>query len=147
MRLGEQNMKARQKGKPEISDEEIERIVANAVPRLFPIVPHYSVEAWCYQNTERARAICASASGGKAWCEQCDDWETNRALLDEIEKVKEKCRLRSDHNAVLASDQFPRPDVVAAGTSFAVAVQECRREPLMSTLAMTYAYPPPPSIC
>lgn len=146
-RLASTNERPKRKAFREASCEEIDSLVARAMPRLFSVVPHYSVEAWCYQNTGLARELCARSSRGRPSCTQCAQWELDRTLLDEIEKVKEECRLRSDHNADLAGKEYPWPAVLAADKSFAFTVRQCQREPLISTLAMTYAYPRPPSVC
>jgi hypothetical protein len=40
------------------SAAEVRGIIDEAMPRLLPVVPHYSIEAWCLQNTALARELC-----------------------------------------------------------------------------------------
>jgi hypothetical protein len=137
MRLASRNSEAQRKRRRSLSDAEIERVVTEAMPRLHLIVPHYSVESWCYQNTSKARELCDQHHRG-AHTRVFISWAATRAELDEVEMPKEKCCLGSNFNADLASASYPRHDVLAVDKSFAQAVTECSREPLRATLARTY---------
>jgi hypothetical protein len=121
-----------------LSEEEIEGALAEAMPKLVQVVPHYSIEAWCFQNTALARRICASLQHDNT-CRQCDDWEADRGLLDELKRPKDRCCLYSDHNKTLAGPGFPRDEAFKADKSFAsVAVTMCNCTALTSALRETY---------
>jgi len=126
---------------------EMEAAVADALGRLIPIVPFYSIEAWCYQNTRIGKEVClALHSGGHdATFEQ---WEQDRTQLDEVTQIKNTSCLGSEHNHRLASEHFPAREVHLVGKSFAYCVKDLASRPaLLSALAMTYAWPRPPSTC
>jgi hypothetical protein len=125
------------------SEAEVNQIISQAMPRLIRVVPHYSIEAWCLQNTSKARELCAQHHRG-AHIEDFEEWEADRGILDEIEAPKERCCLRSDHNRVLADQGFPKNEAFKAGKSFAsVALTMCQCEALTAALKMTYAWPKP----
>jgi hypothetical protein len=118
-----------------VSEPEIERRLA----RILKFFPYYSLEAWLYQNIPVAKALCAqnhqSACHGTFAA-----WESDRAALDEIEKVKERCCLRSRHNLELAEKQFPADRAYAAGKSFKDAVDLASSSvALKGALAKTYS--------
>lgn len=124
-----------------LSESEAEEVIAEAMPKLVKVVPHYSIEAWCFQHTALARRICAGLQQASP-CRQCDDWEADRGLLDELEKPKEKCCLYSDHNQTLAGAGFPRDEAFNADKSFAsVAHTMCDCSALTSALRETYSPP------
>lgn len=95
--------------------------------RLRLLIPYYSIEAWLYQNTREARALCG--------CNRCalefiDRWEQDRASLDEELRPKEKLCFQDKHNAHLAKVGFPAEAVFKAGASFhhtALHLLECDR--------------------
>jgi len=93
------------------------------VKRLRMLVPCYSIEAWCYQNTREARRLCEEEG-----CAQCNPrlagWEQDRASLDELSKPKEALCFQDKHSERLASSGFPAQPVFDAGASFAHAVDE-----------------------
>ena len=128
MRLAEQ----------EYSDADAAEIIKNAMPRLLPVVPHYSIEAWCLQNTALGRKLCARHHGG-AHSKDFDEWEADRGLLDEIEKPKNRACLRDKHNKSLAGPGFPRDEANKVDKSFAAtarAMGKCKA--LTSALVTTY---------
>jgi hypothetical protein len=113
--------------------------------RLRRLVPCYSIEAWCYQNTGEARRLCEEEG-----CGQChprlEDWARSRASLDEISKPKEALCIQDKYNARLASSGFPAQPVFEAGASFAHAVCELLAcDELTALLTRTYAVPEPRS--
>ncbi len=94
------------------------------IQRLIHVVPTWSIEAWTYQATGKARELCRAEYGGRDVA-KFDEWEFDRAALDEVEKPKDKICLKNRHNADLAS-AVPAADVVAVGKSFAHFVGSLR---------------------
>lgn len=90
--------------------------------RLIVLVPFYSIEAWVYQNIERGRALCRRHHG-ESHLQQLDEWERDRAAIDEIVKPKEVGCLQSKFNRDLAESAFPHQAAYDAGTSFQATVQ------------------------
>lgn len=118
----------------EWSIEDIDR----RMQRLFILMPFYSIEAWLYQNTSHAIRICQEQYGGRH-VERFQEWQANRALLDEVEQIKDAICLGDKHNLELASSAFPHEVVFLAGTSFAAAVDAlCACHELRAALARTY---------
>jgi hypothetical protein len=80
--------------------------VSRMLDRVLPIVPYYSVEAWLFQSTSELRVACerrsAEANVVEACRAQCDAWEADRALLDEVEQVKDSVCVRDSANDALA---------------------------------------------
>lgn len=117
------------------SDAEIDR----CMERLVVLVPFYSIEAWTYQNTQRARALCREHHGGRD-VECFDAWERDRTALDEVEQPKRETCLADRHNRDLAESAFPHEQVHAAGTSFRAAVEALRAcQDLRDALRATHA--------
>jgi hypothetical protein len=85
--------------------------------RLIVLIPFYSIEAWVYQNTTRGRALC-SRHHGERHLQQFDDWERDRAAIDEIVKPKKVGCLKSKFNRDLAESTFPHQAAYDARTSF-----------------------------
>ena len=83
--------------------------------RLLECVPFYSIEAWLYQSTDAALALCRSNYQG-ADASTFSKWAENRALLDEVLKPKDRTCLRDKHNEELA-DGLPVREVLQAGRS------------------------------
>ncbi|MFH1466644.1 MAG: hypothetical protein ABIO70_19820 [Pseudomonadota bacterium] len=108
------------------------------LPKLLPVVPFYSIEAWLYQNTTKVR----SEMKGQHGCKQGDrkklaTWEADPALLDEVEAPKDHFCLGGTHNLALTA-AFPADKVLGAGKSFAAAVQSMKAcQPLVKALAAT----------
>lgn len=103
---------------PAWTNDELDRCMA----RLIVLVPFYSIEAWVYQNIKRARKLCGDHHGGRH-SQQFDDWERDRAAIDEIVKPKEEACLKSNHNRDLAENAFPHEDAYKAGASFRGTVE------------------------
>lgn len=83
-------------------------------------MPFYSIEAWTYQNTRHAKKICQEKYGGRD-VKRFDEWERDRAKLDEVEKPKARTCLGSKHNQELAENAFPHREACAS-KSLAAAV-------------------------
>lgn len=112
--------------------------VDRCMSRLIVLLPFYSIEAWVYQNIKRARELCRIYHGGRH-VQQFDDWERDRAALDEIEKPKEVGCLQSKHNRDLAENAFPHKEAHAAGASFRAAVEALRAcQDLCDALRVTW---------
>jgi hypothetical protein len=133
--------------KRRLSESATAEFIGEAMTRLLLVIPHYSVEAWCLQNTMKARELCAKHHGG-VHRKVFDDWEADRGHLDEIEKPKEQSCLGAEHNRVLSGVGFPRDEVFKAGKSFAAtALVMSERGALTNALTMTHTYPKPESTC
>lgn len=89
--------------------------IARRMRRLVECVPFYSIEAWTYQATDRAMAICREKYRGLD-VEKFESWGADRTRLDEVMKPKTETCLRDEHNEDLARHLAPA-DVVQAGRS------------------------------
>jgi hypothetical protein len=98
--------------------------VTEALGRLHPMVPYYSIEAWCYQNTRRLLELAVGPEELLA----VHAWAADRANLDEIEQPKQHCWPRDRHNADLSAQRWPASEAHAAGTSFAAFVERLRSD-------------------
>jgi hypothetical protein len=110
---------------PEERDERVQRML----DRVLPVVPCYSIEAWLFQNTAALRVACESRSAEanvvRACHEQCGAWEADRALLDEVEQVKEQvCAKDSANDALAASLTNSVFDAVIAADKSLAATRE-----------------------
>lgn len=65
-------------------------------------MPYYSLEAWVYQATHHAIALCEKHHAGKD-AGEFERWAKARASLDEVIKPKEATCLRDHHNPELAA--------------------------------------------
>ena len=110
----------------------------DVLERLFLLVPFYSVESWTYQNTAQALHVCDE----RGWDDErarFEEWEQDRAALDEVLKPKALSRLGSKYNLRLAATQYPAEAVEEAQTSFHAAVEQLRAcAPLCAALRFTY---------
>ncbi len=105
-----------------------------AMKRFFAVVPHYSIEAWLYQNTRVATDLCRSTYDGRD-VEQFETWASDRRSLDDVVKPKERVCLAAAHNLALASTSYPAEQVYNAGRSYAdVAEQLLANEELLNLL-------------
>ena len=90
---------------------------AAAIARLFVLHPHYSIEAWLYQNDREALRILAETPCSHGCRAKVEAWKAERALLDEVEKPKDTTPcLRDRHNLALTNG-LPIDDVLAAEKS------------------------------
>lgn len=91
---------------------------ASLLEKLIAIVPFYSVEAWYFQNTRKALALCQTNPGCRRACEaKLTAWEGDRRELDEVEKPKRELCFGDTRNLELARDSFPVEEVLAAEKS------------------------------
>jgi hypothetical protein len=105
--------------------------------RLVEVVPYYSIEAWLYQSTREAIALCQNHCGG-ADVAQFTRWADDRSLLDEVERPKDRIRLGSRFNERLAA-AVPADDILAVGKSLAAVVERLRScEALLCDLRKTW---------
>lgn len=91
--------------------------IGRRMERLIECVPFYSLEAWTYQATERAIALCYAHYHG-ADADKFTSWGRDRTALDEVDKPKDATCLRDAHNAELGA-HVPVREVVEAGCSLA----------------------------
>ena len=91
--------------------------------RLCLLAPYYSIEAWLYQNTDLAIALCRKHHGGQH-VDRFTTWAEDRALLDDEHKPKDSTCLRDDFNRTLAESGFPASEVYDVGASFAESVNQ-----------------------
>jgi hypothetical protein len=108
------------RGQP-LSGPEVESLLA----RLRLIVPFYSVEAWLYQNTDVAIALCHDHHDGKD-ADRFASWKERRHELDEMEQPKRQLCLQDRHNKELAETRYPARVVYEVGASFAATVDSLR---------------------
>lgn len=89
--------------------------IAGHLARLIECVPFYSVEAWTYQATERAIALCREKHRGTD-VNRFEAWGRDRTALDDLPKPKDEICLRDAHNADLGK-HVPVWEVAQAGRS------------------------------
>jgi len=83
-----------------LQSDDPDTVVGRALSRLFPVEPHWSVEAWLLGKSERARTLCVEKhhglhDGPNAW------WQISRAELEERSQPKKSC-LKDCNNLALA---------------------------------------------
>ena len=119
---------------------ELEERANLLMTRLKQVVPFYSMESWLFQNTREAVRLCVEHYRGRD-VERFNEWEQDRAALDEVLKPKEEVCLGAKHNLELASQGFPAREAHATGKSFAAVVQELAQDKeLTEALSRTYSY-------
>lgn len=120
----------RQSGQP-VSD-------GPSLSQLLLMVPFHSIEAWLFQSTQTGRRLCQER-------ETCrgehmglfDDWERDRALLDEIMTPKKRVCFKSEHNHRLA-ESLDADMLYYVGKSFRdTADAFMKSAPLIDALAAT----------
>ncbi len=119
-----------------LDEAEIDAILT----RFFRLVPYWEIEAWLYQNTERALSFCQH----RPTC-RCPDllesWRSDRALLDEQPHPSDLLCFGKRHNDDLVQG-FPTAEVVAAGKSLAAAVETMLAcDTLLHAIERTYQPP------
>lgn len=95
----------------------------SVIDRVLLLAPHYSIEAWLYQNTHSAIRLCRTKYGG-ADTTKFEGWAKDRAALDEVDRPKEQTCLRDQHNEELAGPRYPTEDVFDAGASLAATAMK-----------------------
>jgi len=100
-----------------VSDTEIDAMLK----RYLRLVPYREIEAWLYQNTEKARSFAC----GRSQCgclANLDQWRADRGLLDEVPKPPAALPcVGKRHNLALVAG-LPVKEVYAAGKSLATAL-------------------------
>lgn len=119
--------------------------------RYLCLVPYREIEAWLYQNTERAAPLCP----GPPHCQReptcrdrLDEWRRNRQLLDEHHDPPAALCLGKRHNSELVH-AYPTGEVVAARKSLAAAVDAMLAcDDLLHAIQRTHETPltPPESL-
>lgn len=109
-----------------LSEAEIEARVGEHMSRFIRVIPHWEIEAWLYQHTDRATALCP----GEPRCTRspsCHDklaaWRDDRGALDEVEHPSDQLCLGKRHNEALVRG-FPTHEVLGAGKSFAALAHD-----------------------
>lgn len=115
-RVRAQLVATRRAGQKKLAPHEADLLMKE---RLIVLVPHWSIEAWLFQNTEKARALCPDEQ--HECRERLDRWAGDRGALDEERTPKKLLCFEDRHNLALARDGFPSEDVRAAGKSWAAA--------------------------
>lgn len=109
------------------------------INRLFLLGAYWEIEAWLYQNTAKAKAVCKQTCDA-AHHDQFDEWAANRASLDDLADPKDVCCLADRHNQVLAESAYPASEAYFARASFAACVDRLGACPdLVAALAGTHA--------
>jgi hypothetical protein len=86
--------------------------------KLVFLVPYYSIEAWLFQNTERAARLCPGAPTCRLGCaDKLARWRDDRGALDEVLTPKQELCLGNQHNAELAGPGYPLDEVLRANKS------------------------------
>ena len=93
--------------------------------RILLLGPHYSIEAWLYQNTVESTRACRDQHRA-AHVRTLEAHLADRAGLDEVMQPKAHFCLQDRHNLALAEKRFPIEDVEAAGASFAASLDGLR---------------------
>ncbi len=123
------------------------RPIEAMIQRIRLLLPHYSIEAWLYQNTRIGRELCQKHHRGQHLT-SFDGWEMDRGALDEIEKPKEVGCLDAKHYLELAAREYPSKAVYETGKSFAKSVDRLTQcDPLREALenaAWSRTYPTAP---
>lgn len=106
--------------------------------RVIPMIPHYSIEAWLYQNSKVAADACLKRNNLEH-ARQVNAWKANRGALDEVYKPKETLCIGSRLNESLAQGGFPTSEVYNAGKSFSLIVDRFREaNGLIGAMESTY---------
>lgn len=121
----------------------VERAEVDAMlARYIRLVPYWEIEAWLYQNTDKALSLARHRPGCRC-AELLAAWRADRALLDEQPHPSDQLCIGKQHNDELVQG-FPTAEVYAAGKSLAAAVDamlECA--PLLHAIQRTYQHPIP----
>lgn len=109
-----------------------------ALSQLLLLVPYYSIESWLFQNTRAGRKLCLENNRcGGEHVALFDDWEKDRARLDDEVRPKEMVCFRSDENHRLAEGLDIEAVYYAARSLHATVEDLMAREPLVRALGAT----------
>lgn len=107
------------------TDAEVNALLA----KLIEVVPFYCVEAWYFQNTEKARELCQKNPKCRGECgDKLDRWAGDRKLLDELTKTKRELCFGAAHNLALARG-LPLGEVLDARKSLSDLLTKLRETP------------------
>lgn len=114
--------------------------------RICRLTPFYSIEAWLYQNTERARVLCQRRCGKHL--EIISRWEADRRQLDEFSQPKGHLCFGNHENLELATS-FTHElanELYRLGQSFYATVERLQSCPgLEDALRATWTEEPDPT--
>lgn len=118
--------------------------IAAMMSRYLLLVPYRELEAWLYQNTEKAATLCLAQPGCRGkHAALLESWRADRSLLDEHPDPPSALCLGKAHNTELVH-AYPTAEVVAAGKSLAAAVAAMLAcDALLHAIQRTYETPPP----
>lgn len=123
--------------RPDADDQAIERILG----RLIAIEPFYCIEAWTYQHTKVAKALCQRGCGKHQAA--FDSWALDRGRLDEVVRPWSLQQLSGclgkGHNRALTGPGYPADEVWGAGKSYYCTVDRmCECADLVEALKRTW---------
>ncbi len=126
------------KRSPDNSEAALAAEVEARMARFFRLIPCWEMEAWLYQNTERALGLCKRRPG--CHCEALlAGWRVDREALDEQENPSDQLCLGKDHNEELARG-LPVKAIYDAGKSLAASLETMLGcDALMHAIQRTYA--------
>ena len=105
----------------------VDKVVsAQARSRLLLAVPHYSIEAWLYQNIDHIESIAPSHPQRETLLALAAAWRADRPRLDALERPKDLCPLGDSANHNLATRSWPARETYAAGSSYAASLDAWR---------------------
>ena len=105
----------------------VDKVVsAQARSRLLLALPHYSIEAWLYQNLDHIESIAISHPKREALLALVAAWRADRSTLDAVERPKDRCPLGDSVNLDLAARSWPAKEAYAAGASYAASLDAWR---------------------
>ena len=105
----------------------VDKVVsAQARSRLLLALPHYSIEAWLYQNIDHIESIAPSHPQRETLLALAAAWRADRPRLDALERPKDLCPLGDSANHNLATRSWPARETYAAGSSYAASLDAWR---------------------
>lgn len=114
--------------------------IAEMRSRFLRLVPYWELEAWLYQNADRAAALCPGPPHCRRDCRtRLAAWAADRTLLDEEKDPSDQLCFGKRHNLDLV-EGLPAAAMYGAGKSFAAAVDgmfAC--DPLLRAIERTYS--------
>ena len=117
--------------KQKYGDEDLESSekAEQSLSKLIPLISCYSLESWLYQNTRVAIEILTQNGVDIS---RFLEFEKNREVLDEIEKIKDDASLYlSDrYNTRLMAEGFPFDEVYLIEKSFYQSIERARNSVL-----------------
>jgi hypothetical protein len=119
--------------------------VALCMQRLIEIVPHYSIEAWTYQNNDALLRACRTHCGPQhpQHAALYETWATDPGCLDEIAMVKRQACVSNKKNLQLVESGFPWDRLMQVRKSFfAVVAQAQSRNPVVEAIRLVSDPPP-----